>query len=465
MDLRRFLDAASERVVTLRESIRQAHITPRVSARTVREHLAATYGDFSREWSAEGLIDDVARMMLEWNVHVTHPRYFGLFNPNVFPSAIAADLMVAGYNPQLAAWSHSPAANEIEKFTLDFLADRLGLDPQQTSSTFTTAGAEANQSAVVAALAHGVPGYVESGLAGTGERPVIYVSSESHHSIAKAALTSGLGRAATRAVATGGDFRMSPAALLEAIEDDSRAGRRPLMVVGTAGTTGGGIIDPLADLARVCRDENLWFHVDAAWGGAACLSPSLAGALAGIEKADSITWDAHKWLSVPMGAGMFFCRHPEAVHKAFGFDTPYMPEGIDDTTDPYSATIQWSRRNIGLKLFMTLAALGSDGYRKAIEHQAAMGDRLRDELRERGWRIVNSTPLPTVCFTREEIEAGGSSAESVARRLEEENFWTSPVRLGDLAPCLRACITSYETAADDVRALAEAATRITSGAG
>lgn len=463
MNLRRFLDTAVERVVRVRESIRDVRVAPEVSARTVRDHLASTYGDFSREWSVEPLIEDVARMMLEWNVHVTHPRYFGLFNPNVFPSSIAADLMVAGFNPQLAAWSHSPAANEIEKHTLDYLAGRLGLDPQKTSSAFTTAGAEANQSAVVVALAWCVPDYVDKGLSGSGERPVIYVSSESHHSIEKAAQTSGLGRRATRTVATDSDFRMSPAALAEAISEDRAAGRRPLMIVGTAGTTGGGIIDPLDELAGICRAEELWFHVDAAWGGAACLSPKLSTALEGIEAADSVTWDAHKWLSVPMGAGMFFCTHPEAVHRAFGFDTPYMPDGVEGTSDPYSSTIQWSRRNIGLKLFMTLAALGSDGYRKAIEHQAMMGDRLRDELRARGWSIVNKTPLPTICFTREEIESGRTTAEEVAGRLERENFWTSPVRLGDRGACLRACITSYETTADDVAALAQRATAVVSG--
>jgi glutamate/tyrosine decarboxylase-like PLP-dependent enzyme len=463
MDLRRFLTAAVERVVSHRDHIRTARITPETSASEVRDHLAETYGDFSKVWPAEPLIEDIGRMMLEWNVHVTHPRYFGLFNPNVFPAAVAADLMVAGFNPQLAAWSHSPAANEIERHTLDFLAGRLGLDPERTSSTFTTAGAEANQTAVVVALTSALPHYVESGLAGIAAKPLIYVSSESHHSIEKAAQTSGLGRQAIRVIPTGDDFRMDPHALSDTVRADRRDGRQPLMVVGTAGTTGGGIIDPLPELANVCRDEKVWFHVDAAWGGAACMSPRLAGAIEGIARADSVTWDAHKWLSVPMGAGMFFCTHPEAVRKSFGFATPYMPNRIEDTTDPYSATIQWSRRNIGLKLFMSLAALGSEGYREAIEHQAHMGDRLRTELLDRNWQLVNSTPLPVVCFTRPEIENGSTSAARIARRLEQENFWISPVRLGDRGPCLRACITSYETTEDDVVALAQRATGVVHG--
>ena len=126
----------------------------------------------------------------------------------------------------------------------------------------------------------------------------------------------------------------------------------------TAGTTAAGVIDPLPELARFCRDEGLWFHVDAAWGGAAILSPNLRHHLAGIEAADSITCDAHKWFSVPMGAGMFFCRHADAVAEAFHAETTYMPgKTAGPALDPYTTSVQWSRRFIGLKLFLALAQI------------------------------------------------------------------------------------------------------------
>jgi len=456
MNLRRLLDATADRVAVFRDGIREARVTPAVSVTEVRAHLEEHYGDFTEPWPEEALVENVSSMLENWNVQVAHPRYFGLFNPPTHPAAVAADLLVAGFNPQLAAWSHAPAANEIERHTLRYLAARLGFDPERVAATFTTGGAEANQSAVLVALNHAYPEYCEVGLA--GEPPVIYVSSESHHSIEKAAMTSGLGRRAVRTVAIDESFRMSLPALREAIRGDRRRGLRPLMVVGTAGTTGGGIIDPLEDLAAVCEAEGIWFHVDAAWAGAACLSPQLLPEVAGIERADSLTWDAHKWLSVPMGAGMFFCTHPEAVRKTFAVATPYMPVDISDTADPYTWTIQWSRRHIGLKVFMSLAALGSEGYRKAIERQTRMGNLLRAELESRGWEVVNRTPLPVVCFTRPEIENGTVSAERIAALLEE-NFWISPVRLGERSPVLRACITSYETTSEDVTALAEAVTR------
>lgn len=463
MPLREILEATSRRIADFEDRARDRRITPTVTAGEIRRHLESVYGGFSDGAPFEEVLDDVGEMMLDWNLHVTHPRYFGLFNPSVFPSSVAADLLVAAFNPQLAAWSHAPAANEIERHTLRILTGLLGLDPDRTSATFTSGGAEANQSAVIAALTHAVPDVTESGLAALAASPTLYVTSESHHSVEKAVHVSGLGRDAVRTVATDAAFRMSVPALCDAIGGDRKRGRRPFLVVATAGTTGGGTVDPLTEIAEVCRQEDLWLHVDAAWGGAACLSPRLATALAGIERADSITWDAHKWLSVPMGAGMFFCVHPEVVRSSFGTHTAYMPADVDDTRDPYSTTMQWSRRHIGLKLFMTLATLGTSGYRAAIEHQADMADRLREELSRHAWRIVNRTPLPVVCFTRDEVESGATSAADVATRLQERNFWISPVGLGDRADevtVLRACITSYRTSEDDVAALARVVTEV-----
>jgi glutamate/tyrosine decarboxylase-like PLP-dependent enzyme len=214
------------------------------------------------------------------------------------------------------------------------------------------------------------------------------------------------------------------------------------MVVGTAGTTAAGAIDPLPALERFCRSEDLWLHVDAAWGGAAVLSPRLRGHLAGIDAADSITCDAHKWFSVPMGAGMFFCRHPEVVSDAFRARATYMPGKTDGpVVDPYTTSVQWSRRFIGLKLFLALAQQGESGYVEMIEHQADMGDVLRETLQRAGWRIVNRTPLPLVCFTRDGLDAG----TFLAALYERQIAWMSEVRLGGDRPFVRACVTSFRT--------------------
>ena len=152
---------------------------------------------------------------------------------------------------------------------------------------------------------------------------------------------------------------MDARALAEQIRADRARGFAPLLVVGTAGTTNAGTIDPLPELADICAGEGLWFHVDAAWGGAAAMSDRLRPLLDGIERADSVTWDAHKWLSVPVSAGMFFCRNRAAVEAAFTVDAAYVPPKRDaQARDGLSTSLQWSRRFIGLKVFMVLAENG-----------------------------------------------------------------------------------------------------------
>jgi len=288
-----------------------------------------------------------------------------------------------------------------------------------------------------------------------------YLSEEAHDSFAKIAHHAGIGRQALRRVTTDADLRLDPTDLARRVKEDRDAGKRPFLVVGTAGTTGAGVIDPLAQIGEFCRKEDLWFHVDAAWGGGALLSPALRGHLEGISGSDSVTWDAHKWLSVPMGAGMFFCKDREAVGRTFNVETGYVPDNVSGTVDLYKASLQWSRRFIGLKVFMTLAELGSDGIAAIIDHQAAMGDELRARLRERDWQVVNDSPLPLVCFTHPAIRARKISAgEVVARMLSFEDVWLSKVRLRN-EDVLRACVTSYMTQASDVQALVEQAERAT----
>jgi aromatic-L-amino-acid decarboxylase len=430
-------------------------IVPDVSPHEIRTYLGSRY-DFTKPMALDDVTADVERMMRRWQVQVTHPRYFGLFNPSVTLASVIADTLVAMYNPQLAAWRTSPAANEIERHTLAWLSGKFGL-PAYAVASFTTGGAEANLSAVVVALTRAFPAYGEDGLRSLSASPTIYLTREAHDSFNKVAHMTGIGRRALRTVATDRSFKMDLGDLARRVDEDRRSGFVPLMVVGTAGTTAAGAIDPLPDLARFCRSEALWFHVDAAWGGAAILSPRLRGHLAGIDAADSITCDAHKWFSVPMGAGMFFCRHPDAVGEAFRAQTSYMPgKTAGPVVDPYTTSVQWSRRFIGLKLFLALAQHGESGYVELIEHQARMGDVLRESLARAGWRIVNSTPLPLVCFTRDGLVTRTFLAGLYTRQIA----WMSEVRLGDGAPVVRACVTSFRTNPSDIDWVVREMTRL-----
>lgn len=420
-------------------------ILPSVTLDEIRSHLASRYG-FQNEQPLDEVIQDVERMLRAWQVQVTHPRYLGLFNPAVTLPSVIAETLVAMYNPQLANWRTSPAGNEIERHTLAWLTAKFGL-PNDTIATFTSGGSEANLSAITVALSHAFPEYGEHGLRSLPAPPSLYLTDEAHHGFNKIAHLTGIGRRAVRSVKTDRRLKLDLNSLRRQVREDREAGWAPFMVVGTAGTTASGVIDPLPDIAQFCREEGLWFHADAAWGGAAILAPALRAHLAGIEQADSITCDAHKWLSVPMGCGMFFCRHRESVARAFHADVTYMPsKQIGPVFDPLTHSAQWSRRFIGLKLFLALANLGESGYVAMIEHQAHLGNILRQALSDSGWRIVNETPLPLVCFTRDRLDP----AAFVTALHRRQIAWMSVAPIDGVA-VLRACITNFRTTEADIR--------------
>ena len=438
------IDQFTDEFERVQAEIAHGPIVPNVTPGEIRSYLTTRY-DFRKELTLEDVIADVEHILQTGQVQVTHPRYFGLFNPSVTRASVVADTLVAMYNSQLANWRTSPAANEIERHTLGWLTAKFGL-PAETIATFTSGGTEANLSAIVVALTRSFPAYGEQGLRGLAAAPTIYLTEEAHNGYNKLAHIAGLGRNALRIVATDSQLKLDVSDLERQVAEDRRNGFAPFMVIGTAGTTAAGIIDPLQEIGRFCRDENLWFHADAAWGGAAIVSPQLKHYLAGIEAADSITCDAHKWFSVPMGAGMFFCRHPERVAEAFRVGITYLSKNTDLTVpDPLMTSVQWSRRFIGLKLFMSLAEHGESGQAEMIEHQTRMGHVLREALVASGWHIVNSTPLPLVCFTRE----GLVPADFLAGLRERQIAWMSEAMVGGTS-ALRACITSFKTTQADI---------------
>jgi glutamate/tyrosine decarboxylase-like PLP-dependent enzyme len=399
----------------------------------------------------------VLQNLQENQVHTPHPRYFGLFNPAPSFMGVLADTIVAAFNPQIAAWSHSPFAAEIEAHLIRSLGEKFGYNPQETDGVFTSGGAEANHTALLTALTHKFPKFSEYGLLAAKEQPVIYVSAQAHHSFLKAARFCGLGTSAVRSVPTDEKLKISIDALREQIAKDRTNTCVLTMLVATAGTTSAGAFDDIKVLEQIAREEGMWFHVDAAWGGAAALVPELAHLLDGVEKADSITFDAHKFLSVPMAAGIYLTRHKAILQKTCAISTAYMPLDADglDVTDPFTHSMQWSRRFTGLKLFLTLAVAGWEGYAETIRHQTAMGNLLRKELEKGGWRMVNDTPLPVVCFVDESHENGSvpEFLKAVAKRIVQSGeAWLSTTLLNGKT-VLRACITNYATQEDDIQAL------------
>lgn len=441
------------------EQIREVPVAPEVDSRTIRHHLARY--DFAEPLDPYAALDDVAAMLRRWTVHTTHPGYLGLFNPSPAFAGVLGETLTAAFNPQLAAWSHAPAAAEIERHVLRFLGGRLGWNRDQVAGSFTSGGAEANHTSVLLALTRQFPAMAEEGLRALPGQPVIYASSESHLAWLKIVHACGLGRRAARLVPVGQDLRLDVDALVSMIRADRRAGDLPTLVIGTAGTTGAGVVDPLPELAAVASEHDVRLHVDAAWAGAVALSDRLRPTLDGIERADSVTLDTHKWLAMPMGAGTFLCTDPEGLAATFRVSTSYMPSAADsgDTTDPYATSMQWSRRAIGLKLFLTLAIAGRLGYERLIERQVDLGNVMRDRLRQAGWTVVNDTALPVVCFTdrpdSHDIEGQAGRLQAMADQVVAGGrSWISTVRVAG-RPALRGCITNFETTPRDIEMLVE----------
>lgn len=411
--------------------------------------------DFSEPLEAEAAASRLLQLLRATGVRSDHPRYFGLFNPPALVAGIAGDIIAGTVNPQLAVWSHAPAAAEIERHLLDLFGQRIW-DLDECAGIFTSGGSEANHTALLCALARRYPDWARHGVGALPKRPAIYASAESHLAWIKIARAAGLGSDAVRLVETGPGLSLDGDALARAITEDEECD--PVLVVATAGTTAHGGVDDIAGLAHVARAHNCHFHVDAAWAGGALLSDEYRNVLSGIEQADSVTIDPHKWLAVPMGAGMYLARDWSSMEAAFAVSTGYMPSASLEHRDPYIHSLQWSRRFNGAKLFMTLTTLGWSGYAAIIDRQFALGERLRRGLAAAGFRILNRTALPLVCFVP---ERGGAAAVERIREMVTSSgeAWISVVKLrGEDA--LRACVTSFETDARDVDALIDLLVRV-----
>ncbi len=457
---RPIINRLAEHILQHQARVDQAPLSAPVSPLEIRAHLETRYG-FERPMAMPEVFDDVTAMLWNWSEHARNPMHFGLTRPTIDIASLVADALVALYDPNLATWDFSPAANEIERYVLDVLGRSFGYPPGAGINHFTSGGQEANHTAVAVALSWRFPELGHQGLRSLAGQPVFYLSREGHHSFEKVAHVTGLGRDALRIVPVLGDLTMDIDALEGEIARDRRAGNLPFMVVGTAGTTSAGAIDPLDEMAEIAQRHGLWFHADAAWGGAAALSDRLRPLLAGIERTHSITFDAHKWLSVPVGAGAFFCRHREAVESTFAIDAAYVPaRTADGRVYPLATSLQWSRRFIGLKVFMMLALRGLPEIVSRIERQADLALVLAELLAERGWRILNRPDLAIVCFTHPRIEAGKIDPADIVRTLKESHTaWISQTVLAGNLVALRASITNFATERHHVERLVAALER------
>src|SRR3984957_15985127 len=345
------------------------------------------------------VLDEVFREMVETGFHVPSANYFGLMNPTPTYVGVMAEALVAALNPQLATVKRSQLASKIEHETVRWIGERVGW-PGAFGGTFTSGGNEANFSGLALALASSFPDSVEEGVASIGAQPVLYASAEAHHSLDKSAGLLGIGRKALRRIAVNEAAQLDPQKLEKAIAEDQAAGRKPFCVVATAGTTNSGTGDDLTAISEICRRNHLWLHVDGAYGGAAIFSDQHRKLVRGIELADSLTVDPHKWMAMPFAAGVILTSHPEILERAFSVAAPYMPKAAGaQLPDNSRISTQWTRRMNSLKLWLTLRGHGRKAYEELIDRQLKLATSFADWIKgSDDFELALPQTLPIVTF-------------------------------------------------------------------
>ena len=438
--------ALGRRLEASRLQVAAGSVTPTLDDKAFADSLAKW--DFAEPVALDDLLNWTISSMQQGQVQMTHPRYFGLFNPAPTFPAECAERIVAAFNPQLASSSTSPTATRIEKHVIDAVARRAGL-PSYTRGNFTSGGSESNFTALICALTKANARFAEDGVRAYVGRPVCYISREAHLAWCKIAQEAGIGRSSVRLVDTDGTGRMDANALSVMIAGDKASGRVPIMIVGTAGTTAAGMVDPLVACAAIARDAGAWFHVDAAWGGALIASRSRQDVLAGIEQADSVTIDAHKWFATTMACGMFLTTVPDILPAAFHVSASFMPQ-TGTVPDPYLNSVPWSRGFSGLRLFLSLGAASWDGYEQHVEHSIGLIDLLRRWLIADGWIVANNSPMAVLCVSP---PSGSATPQAIVHHiLETGRAWISTAQF-EGREIIRICLTNGRTTAEDVAEL------------
>jgi glutamate/tyrosine decarboxylase-like PLP-dependent enzyme len=400
----------------------------------------------------------------------SHPRFFGFINATADPIGITADYLAAAMNPN--CWGGDHAAVHVENQVMRWIASIVGF-PEAAEGILVSGGSMANFTALAAARRAMTPGNVrEDGLAGEGRpRLIVYASDQVHHCVDKAVDLLGIGTKNLRKIETDARFRIRVDRLEEAIAADRGAGLLPAIVVGSAGTVNTGAIDPLKELADLCRRESLWFHVDGAYGAMAVLSPGLKPLFAGIELADSIAADPHKWLYVPYEAGATLVREPGRLAAAFRKFPEYL---ASDPESPFPGPAWFAERGVelsrgfkALKVWMGLKTHGTRAYGRAIENDVALARLLGDEVDRRpdfekmAEQVLSIANFrwrpPDTTLTEPEIDR--LNRRIVNRLVGDGSFFLAPTILKGRA-ALRVCIVNFRTTEEDLTFLLDEAARV-----
>jgi aromatic-L-amino-acid decarboxylase len=407
----------------------------------------------------EALLADFRERVLPYPLGNGHRRFWGWVNSPPAVIGVFADALAAAMNPSVAGGNH--AAVHLEHGVLAWFKEILGF-PAESGGLLVSGGSVANLIGLAVAR-HDRAGFAvrSDGLQGEHQKLTVYTSLEGHSCVRKAVELLGIGSANLRVIAVDEAFRIDLGALEAAIENDIAAGHRPLAVVASAGTVNTGAIDPLAEVAALCRRHGAWFHVDGAYGAPAVLSRRYGQELAALGLADSIAVDPHKWLSVPIEAGLVLVRDAAAMRDSFSLVPAYLrtdddPNGVGGPVWFSEFGIQQTRGFRALKVWMALQETGVEGYRTAIDHQIELAERLSAGVERAADMALIASGLSVVCFrfTPPEIAGDEEALDALNRELLRrlqlggEAFLSGTVLRGRFA--LRACIVNYKTREEDI---------------
>ncbi len=467
----RLVDQIAEFLVALPDK----PVTPSEDPAHVKSLLSADNG-IPRNGTEPGrLLERSAELIFGHSLFNGHPRFWGYITASPTPIGMLGDFLAAAANPNVGSWKLGPVATEIESQTIRWIAELIGY-PTDCGGVLVSGGNMANFVGFLAARRAKADWNIrESGLSADGAKKlIVYTSAETHTWVQKAADLFGLGTASVRWISTDEQKRMDINALQSQIDADLSAGLHPIMVIGTAGTVSTGAVDPLYDLARISRKYGLWFHVDGAYGGFAAKVPGVPTDLAGLELADSVAVDPHKWLYAPLEVGCALVRNSAHMTDAFSYHPPYYHFDAS-VTNFVDFGMQNSRGFRALKVWLAIQQVGMDGYIQMIGEDIRLAKLLHECVHEQPEleTFTQGLSITTFRFVPSELRSmiGQSETDQYLNKLNEETmlalertgkaFVSHAIIEG--AFVLRVCIVNFRTSEEDIRTFPALICRIGSG--
>jgi len=476
-DFRAAGHALVDRIADLLASLAERPVAPHTTPSAIRARLGD--GRLPETGEAAGaILDQATTLMFDHSTFNGHPRFFGYITASAAPIGILGDMLAAAVNPNVGSWSLSPVATEIERQAVRWVAEFLGF-PASCGGLFVSGGNMANMVCFLAArVAHasraGWDVRVNGMTTGDSAKLTVYTSAETHTWVQKAADLFGLGTDAIRWIEVDDERRMRMDRLRERLADDRKAGFHPFLVIGTGGSVATGAVDPLPEIAALCRAEGIWFHVDGAYGAPAARVPGVPSDLAALGEADSVAVDPHKWFYAPLEAGCALVREPAALLAAFSYRPSYYHfHGLAE--DPPVNFYEWGPQNSrgfrALKVWLAFKQIGRAGYTTLIGDDIALARRLYEKVAAHPELEALTNALSITTFRYVPPDLPSSLSEEARKRYLNELNTTLLTRLTENGAvylsnaliderfALRACIVNFRTSAADVDAVPEIVAR------